>query len=297
MVLKNGKNLTNQLAIRRVFLFKCPIIVVICIALLYNTTYAYLNTTKNGQNSIKIHQIPISQNTHIHDYPYKNDSNILYIADLQIFDPLPNDVPPQQDSLLKMQQNQIDLIKKEFRANPAPYDTIYYKQRENQKQIQKDSTLKIKPDSTPEIEEISETNSHEFIINYTLKLIDDVPYGEKYNISTPLNPLQLYSHYTHVKTCEITTKEKFIHIKYYPHYTKMEMQASIRKQTQYLLYNLLQKYKADVLECLMLQETYLDDRNTTINLESRTHTITKVRSYILVNFNSGILTLEIFSKK
>ena len=110
MVLKNGKNLTNQLAIRRVFLFKCPIIVVICIALLYNTTYAYLNTKKNGQNSIKIHQIPISQNTHIHDYPYKNDSNILYIADLQIFDPLPNDVPPQQDSLLKMQQNQIDLI-------------------------------------------------------------------------------------------------------------------------------------------------------------------------------------------
>ena len=73
------------------------------------------------------------------------------------------------------------------------------------------------------------------------------------------------------------------------------MQASVRKQTQYLLYNLLQEYKAEVLECLMLNQAHLDDMNTALNLESRTKTITSVRSYVLVDFHGGILTLQVFN--
>ena len=55
---------------------------------------------------------------------------------------------PKDPSLLKMQQDQMDLMrkKKDIVAIPQQTDLIYYKQREAQKDIQKDSTLKIKPE-------------------------------------------------------------------------------------------------------------------------------------------------------
>lgn len=213
-------------------------------------------------------------------------------------DSLPKDIPlPKDNTPLQMQEQQLDLMKKEFRGNPAPSDLIYYKQHQNQKEIQKDSTLTIKPEHTSQTDDILMAQPYEFIITYIFKLVNDVPYGEQYKISTPLVSLQLVSKRTPQKTCTINTKEKHLSITHYDSYTKAEMQASIKKQTQYLLYNLLQEYQSDVLECLILNQAHLDDMNTTINLESRTNTITKVKSYLLVSFEGGILTLQVFNPK
>ncbi|RDU67686.1 hypothetical protein CQA53_01420 [Helicobacter didelphidarum] len=213
-------------------------------------------------------------------------------------DSVPNEVPLQKENTIReMQEQQMDIMKKEYRGNPANSDIVNYKHNEIQKQINKDVMLRINPDTAPEIEEMSETQPYEFIIKYDFKLVNDVPYGEKYAISTPLNTLGLSNRSISTKVCELNLKEKFFTIKHYPHYTKTEMQASIKKQIRYLLYNFLQEYKTEVLECLMLHQTYLDDRNTTINLESRTKTITKVHSYVLVDFNGGILRLKVFPPK
>ncbi|TLD98310.1 hypothetical protein LS80_005200 [Helicobacter trogontum] len=202
---------------------------------------------------------------------------------------------PKDPSLLQMQQDQMDLMRKEFHGNPAQTDLIYYKQNEAQKEIQKDSTLKIKPEYSTYQDSIAQTEQHEFIMQYFFKIVDEIPYGEDYKISVPLHMLGLQRMKTPSRTCEINTKEHSLPITHYNHYTKAEMQASIRKQTQYLLYNLLQEYKAEVLECLMLNQAYLDDTNTALNLESRTKTITSVRSYVLVDFHGGILTLQVFN--
>ena len=201
---------------------------------------------------------------------------------------------PKDPSLLKMQQDQMDLMRKEYRGNPAETDLIYYKQREAQKEIQKDSTLKIKPEYGIDEDSIATTEQYEFIMQYFFKIIDEIPYGEDYKISVPLHSLRL-NQKNPAKTCEINTKEHSLTLTHYNHYTKAEMQASVRKQTQYLLYNLLQEYKAEVLECLMLNQAHLDDMNTALNLESRTKTLTKVRSYVLVDFHGGILTLQVFN--
>ncbi len=213
-------------------------------------------------------------------------------------DSIQKNIPlPKDPSTLQMQEEQIDLMKKEYRGNPSKSDLIYYQQEETKKKIQKDSTLKIKPEHIKEEEIIGETSQHEFIINYIFKLVDDIPYGENYRISTPLNPLYLNKRQNISKTCEINTKDKYLTLINYPYYTKTEMKASIRKQIQYLLYNLLQEYKTEVLECLMLNQAHLDDINTAINLEARTRTIANIRSYLLVDFHGGILTLEVFNPK
>lgn len=71
---------------------------------------------------------------------------------------------PKDPSLLKMQQDQMDLMRKEYRGNPAETDLIYYKQREAQKEIQKDSTLKIKPEYGIDEDSIATTEQYEFIM-------------------------------------------------------------------------------------------------------------------------------------
>ncbi len=220
------------------------------------------------------------------------------IYNSQPHDSLEQEVPlPKDPSILQMQEQQMDLMRKEYRGNPSKQDLIHYKQEEIKKQIQKDSTLKIKPEHTEDKEIIGVTNQYEFIINYIFKLVDDMPYGENYGIAVPIHSLYLHKRQKIAKVCEINTKETYLTLINYPHYTKTEMNASIRKQTQYLLYNLLQEYKTEVLECLILNQAHLDDLNTAINLEARTKTITSVRSYVLVDFHGGILTIKVFNPK
>ncbi len=224
---------------------------------------------------------------------------IIYIADT-LYHSMPADSTkeitlPKDPDTLQMQQEQIDLMRKEFHGNRAPSDLLYYKQDEIQKQIQKDSTLKIKPEHTTQTDIIGTTAKYEFIMQYFFKIVNEIPYGEDYKISIPLHTLGLEHKGTPARTCTINTKQHSLALTLYNHYTKVEMQASIRKQTQYLLYNLLQEYKTEVLECLMLNQAYLDDMNTALNLQSHTKTITSVRSYVLVDFHGGILTLQVFN--
>ncbi|RDU61602.1 hypothetical protein [Helicobacter sp. MIT 14-3879] len=208
-----------------------------------------------------------------------------------LVDSLDTQTPLSDKEQKQMQIQQMDLMRKEQRSNPAPSDLIYYKQREIQKEIQKDSTLKIDPSRLIEVEQMGESIWYEFVIFYILKLVNDTPYGESYKISVPLVS-KLHKKEV-VKTCEIPTKETYYSLTIYPYYTESEMQASIKKQTQQVLYNFLQKYKHNVLECLMQHGAYIDDMNTAINLESRTKTLANVRSYLIVRFSGGILTLKI----
>lgn len=228
---------------------------------------------------------------------YPNTTDSLY--DTAPADSLPPETSlPKQDSDTKMHQDQLWLMKKEYKGNPANTDRIYYRQNENIKEINKDSTLKISPSTKPEIEVMSETPQYEFIINYAFKIVDEIPYGETYRISTPLNALNLRAtKYELSKTCELNLKEKSFEVLLYPHYTQTQTNASLKKQMQFLLYNFLQDYKGEVLECLILNEARLDSMDTTINLESRTKTLTHVKSYMLVDFSGGILKLEVFKPK
>lgn len=229
----------------------------------------------------------------------KQDIPILHVAD-SLYDSKPTDstqqlILPKEPSELQMQQDQMYLMRKEFHGNPASSDLIYYKQNMIKKQIQKDSTLKIKPDISEQTDIIGVTEQYEFIVQYFFKIVDEIPYGEDYKISIPLHSLRLKQNSMPARTCAIKTTEQSLSLTLYNHYTKAEMRASIRKQTQYLLYNLLQKYKAEVIECLMLNQAHLDDMNTALNLQSRTKTITSVRSYVLVDFHGSILTLQVFN--
>lgn len=222
------------------------------------------------------------------------------IYNTQPADSIPQDVPlPSLDSESKMQQDQLGYIKKEYRGNPASSDITRYRQEQNIKEISKDSKLKIAPSTEAQSEVMSETPQYEFIINYAFKIVDEVPYGEQYKISTPLNALNLANaqKYTLSKTCELNVKEKSFEVLLYPHYTQTQTRASLKKQMQFLLYNFLQNYKGEVLECLILDEARLDSMDTTINLESRTKSLTYVKSYMLVDFSGGILKLEVFKHK
>lgn len=228
----------------------------------------------------------------------QRDFHVLKVADSlynsKSVDSTKQIIIPKEPSELQMQQEQIDLMRKEFHGNPAPSDLIYYKQDMIKRQIQRDSTLKINPDISEQTDIIGETEQYEFIIQYFFKIVDEIPYGEDYKLSIPLHTLGLKQNMP-ARTCTINLKEHSLLIKIYNHYTKAEMQASIRKQTQYLLYNLLKQYQAEVIECLMLNQTHLDDINTALNLQSRTKTITSLRSYVLVDFHGGILTLQVFN--
>lgn len=144
------------------------------------------------------------------------------------------------------------------------------------------------------IEQESVIEPLEFIINYKFKLENDIPYGEKYGISIPINTLNLAGHHNRVNSCQIDVAEKYVNIKHFSHYTQAESRAYSKKQYQYLLYNLLQEYKSDVLECLMLHESRIDDINLSINSESRTNTLVTLKAYVLVGFDSGVLNLDLY---
>ena len=231
----------------------------------------------------------------IYALPYEKQEATTSLYDSKPTDSTQQIILPKDPSELQMQQDQMDLMRKEFHGNPAPSDLIYYKQEEIKKQIQKDSTLKINPDIGKQTDIIGATEQYEFIVQYFFKIVDEIPYGEDYKISTPLHSLRLKQNNMPARTCMIQTKEHSLLLTLYNHYTKAEMQASIRKQTQYLLYNLLQQYQSEVVECLMLNQAHLDDINTALNLQSSTKTITSVRSYVLVDFHGGILTLQVFN--
>lgn len=223
--------------------------------------------------------------------------NVVRVAD-SLYDSKPDFISKettlQKDKTeLQMMQEQTDLMRKEFHGNPAKSDIIYHKQEIIKQQIQNDSTLKINPEISEQPDIIGVTQQYEFVVQYVLKIVDEIPYGEEYKISIPLHSLNLKKSPT--RTCQVQTKEHYLTLTLYNHYTQAEMKSSIRKQTQYLLYNLLRKYQAEVVECIMLNQVHLDDMNTAINSQSRTKTITSVHSYMLVDFHGGILTLQIFN--
>lgn len=225
-----------------------------------------------------------------------------YISNTQdsLYNSLPTDnlkeiILPKDKTEIQMKQEQIDLMRKEFHGNPAKNDIIYQKQEIIKNQIQKDSTLKIEPEVSEQTDIIGATEQYEFIVQYFFKIVDEIPYGEDYKISIPLHSLNLKKNSLPSRTCEIQTKEHSLTLTLYNHYTQAEMKSSIRKQTQYLLYNLLKQYQSEVVECIMLNQAHLDDINTTLNLQSQTKTIASARSYVLVDFHGGILTLEVFN--
>ncbi|STQ86194.1 hypothetical protein LS73_000100 [Helicobacter muridarum] len=203
---------------------------------------------------------------------------------------LEQDIQIQQNS-----QNQIDFIRREYKGNPAASDLIYYKQNKAQEEIQKDTLLNIEPSREPEIEQVASSMLYEFTVLYTFKIVNDVPYGESYKISVPLVSKANNKHIA--KTCEISTKETYYSLMLYPYYTPSQSQASIKKQTQYKLYDFLQEYKSDVIVCLMQHSTLIDDVNLNINLQSNTKTLASVKAHLFVSFNGGILTLNILEIK
>ncbi|RDU73162.1 hypothetical protein CQA66_02780 [Helicobacter aurati] len=190
---------------------------------------------------------------------------------------------------------QIQWIRKEYKGNPAQSDMLYYQQREAQKAIQKDSSLQIPAERTPEIEQIAESPWHEFVVSYVFKLVNDAPYGESYKIAVPLVSK---AHGKQIaKACEIPTKETYYSLTLYPFYTESQTKASIKKQTQHKLYDFLREYKNDVLLCLIQHNAMIDDTSLTINLESRTKTIASLRAHLLARFSGGVLMLNILEMR
>ena len=185
---------------------------------------------------------------------------------------------------------QIDLIRRESKDNPAATDRIYYKQKAIQEEIQRDPTLRIDPSREGALEDFGESEWYDFSISYVLKLVNETPHGEAYKIAIPMVPKRGA---TTAKECEIQTSKNYYSLMRYPHYTEAQTRHSLKKQTQILLYKLLEEYKGEVLLCLMQHSAHIDDRSMTINLESRTKTLAKVKAYLLANFNGGILTLRI----
>lgn len=146
-----------------------------------------------------------------------------------------------------------------------------------------------------EVLKIDSTNYHEFIISYIMKIENLVPIGDKFSISSPTKSLK--KKYNFSKTCEIDTNIQDLNLSLDEKLSQQESKKSIRMQTTWELYKMLEKYKTDILECLLQNKVLIDDNATSIDMMNHSKTILKVQNLIEVKFEDSVLTLNIFNKK
>lgn len=171
-------------------------------------------------------------------------------------------------------------------STPANYNSLIKDYDKKEKQIIETQTQKV--------DIISEKI---FTIRYKILSKDQVPYGDKYQISVPLDSSNLNINSKIIRTCDISIKNTDFYISTKSNYTQREINSSINKQLIKILYNLLNEYRDGVIECMILSNAFLVDETITNNLVAKQHTFLNTNFLqVLASLDGNILTIKILKK-